>query len=125
MPSDEGVIAEGAKFVRVMALSWGCVGIQFSFTGVLRASGNMVVAMVITLVGQWVLQFPLAYVLSMHTTLGAGGIWIAFPISNVAIALLTMAVYARGDWKRTRLTRPEDALAERVTEEMLTDTAPH
>ena len=50
-----------------MALSWGFIGAQFSLTGVLRASGNMVVAMVLTLVGQWVLQFPLAYVLSVHT----------------------------------------------------------
>ena len=37
-------------FLRFMSLSWGCIGAQFSLTGVLRASGNMVVAMVLTLV---------------------------------------------------------------------------
>jgi len=122
VPNDASVIREGAVFLRTMALSWGCIGAQFSLTGVLRASGNMVVAMVLTLVGQWVLQFPLAYVLSVHTTLGDRGIWIAFPIANAAIALITMAVYAKGDWKRTRLTEPEAVLTERVTEETLIDT---
>ena len=33
-----------------------------------------------------------------------------------------MAVYAKGDWKQKRLTKPDEALAERVTEEVLTDT---
>src|SRR5262245_59311529 len=74
VPSDPRVIAEGATFLRTMSLAWGFIGIQFALTGVLRASGNMVVTMVLTLVSQWVLQFPLAYVLSKHTALGDRGI---------------------------------------------------
>lgn len=122
VPNDANVIREGAVFLRTMALSWGCIGAQFSLTGVLRASGNMVMAMILTLVGQWVLQFPLAYVLSVHTHLLARGIWIAFPISNVITLLITVGVYAKGDWKRTRLLAKDAALAERVTEEVLTET---
>jgi Na+-driven multidrug efflux pump len=121
VPSDPKVIAEGAVFLRTMALSWGCIGAQFSLTGVLRASGNMVVTMVLMLVGQWVLQFPLAYVLSEHAGWGMRGIWIAFPVANVVIVLITIAVYARGDWKRKRLT-DEEELVERVTEETFVDT---
>jgi putative MATE family efflux protein len=121
VPNDRSVIDAGAVFVRTMSLSWGCIGAQFCLTGVLRASGNMVMTMVLTLVGQWVLQFPLAYVLGTHTTLGMRGIWWAFPIANVAIALITLAVYGRGDWKRTRLTGPEQAVVDRVTEEIFVD----
>lgn len=108
VPGDTNVIAKGAVFLRTMALTWGFLGAQFSLTGVLRASGNMMTTMVLTLVSQWVLQFPLAYLLSKNTGLGDRGIWIAFPISNVAIALITMAVYARGDWKKKRLVGPTD-----------------
>src|ERR1051325_10776729 len=64
VPNDPNVIAKGATFIRIMSLSWGFLGAQFSLTGVLRASGNMVSTMVLTLISQWVLQFPLAYVLS-------------------------------------------------------------
>jgi putative MATE family efflux protein len=121
VPGDASVIAEGAVFLRIMALAWGFMGVQLALTGVLRASGNMVITMVLTLVSQWVLQFPLAYVLSEHTALGTSGIWWAFPISNIAIALITLGVYAKGDWKKTRLTGDEDILAEKVSEGILAE----
>ena len=119
MPKDAAVISAGAGFLRIMALAWGFMGVQFALTGVFRASGNMVVTMVLTLVSQWVLQFPLAYVLSKHTTLGADGIWWALPISNVVTALITIGVYAKGDWKKKRLIDSEDELTGKVTEEIL------
>jgi putative MATE family efflux protein len=121
VPSDPSVIAAGAVFLRIMALSWGFMGVQLALTGVLRASGNMVVTMVLTLVSQWVLQFPLAYVLSAHTALGIYGIWWAFPISNVTIALITIGVYAKGDWKKKRLTDAEEILTEKVSEEIFAE----
>lgn len=108
VPEDRNVIAAGAVFLRTVALSWGFLGVQLSMTGVLRASGNMVMTMVLTLVSQWVLQFPLAYVLSKHTSLGIHGIWWAFPVSYVLIALITMGVYAKGDWKRRRLVNEDE-----------------
>ncbi len=124
VPNDPAVIAAGAEYLRIVSLAWGFMGLQFALTGVLRASGNMVMTMVLTLVSQWVLQFPLAYVLSKHTALGAQGIWWAFPIANVAIALITIGVYAKGDWKKKRLIEPEVELAEKVTEEILVGEVP-
>ena len=54
--------------------------------GRVARSGEMIPAMVISLVSQWVLQFPLAYVLSKHTSLHADGVWWSIPIANVATA---------------------------------------
>lgn len=119
VPKDPDVIAHGATYVRIMALAWGFLGAQFSLTGVLRASGNMVETMILTLVSQWVLQFPLAYVLSKHTNMGERGIWWAFPVTNVIIVLVTLAVYAKGDWKRKRLMEPGSAEEDAVTSEII------
>ncbi|MBV9987652.1 MAG: MATE family efflux transporter [Chitinophagaceae bacterium] len=122
VPEDPAVISGGSKFLRIMCLAWGFIGLQLSLTGVLRASGNMITAMVLTLVSQWVLQFPLAYVLSHHTGLGESGIWWAFPIANIMIALITMAVYAKGDWKKKRLiSSKEDELTTELTQEITAD----
>jgi putative MATE family efflux protein len=121
VPNDPAVIDAGGTYLRIMALSWGFLGAQFSMTGVLRASGNMMTTMMLTLVSQWVLQFPLAYVLSKHTTLGSSGIWWSFPISNLLIALVTVALFAKGDWKRNRLIGPEDKLTDQVTAEIMTE----
>ena len=57
------------------------------------------------------LQFPLAYILSLRTTLGAHGLWWSFPISNVAAAIIAGIWFSRGDWKKRRLipqTREEE-----------------
>ena len=90
-------------------------------SALITANSMALLTMVLTLVSQWVLQFPLAYVFAEHTSMGARGIWWAFPISNVAIALLTMAVYARGDWKKKRLTEPDDALVRQTSNEIITE----
>jgi putative MATE family efflux protein len=101
VPSDSEVIATGTEFLRIMALTWGGIGIQLCIVAVLRASGHMVHAMVIALVSQWVVQFPLAYVLSTHSYLHANGIWWSFPASNLATAVLALAWFAKGNWKRS------------------------
>jgi Na+-driven multidrug efflux pump len=81
--------------------------------------------MLLTLVSQWVLQFPLAYVLSKQTALGERGIWWAMPITNVIIVLITMGVYAKGDWKTKRLTRAEDQRATQVANEIIVEEGTH
>ena len=49
VPRDPGVIAAVAHFLRIMALAWGFMGVQLALTGVLRASGNMMTTMMLTL----------------------------------------------------------------------------
>ncbi|GAA6132048.1 MATE family efflux transporter [Halopseudomonas sabulinigri] len=120
VPGDAGVISEGARFIRIMALAWGGIGIQLCVVAAFRASGNMVSAMVIALVTQWMLQFPLAYVLSKHSTLGAEGIWWSFPITNILVALISLCWFARGSWKHTRLTEDERQTV-KVTDEALSE----
>ena len=56
------VVQHGAKFIRIMCLAWGTIGVQFCIASAFRASGNMLNAMIIALVSQWMIQFPLAYV---------------------------------------------------------------
>jgi putative MATE family efflux protein len=118
VPGDPDVIAEGAHFIRIMCLAWGGMGIQLCVVATFRASGNMLNAMVVALVSQFVIQFPLAYVLSKHTALGVDGLWWSFPATNVLIALVSLAWFARGGWKTTRLTE-EDRQVVKVTEETI------
>jgi Na+-driven multidrug efflux pump len=116
VPRDADVIAEGARFIRIMCLAWGGIGIQLCVVGTFRASGNMLMAMVIALVSQFMIQFPLAYVLSKHTSLGADGLWWSFPVTNLLVAVVSLAWFARGSWKTMRLTE-EDKEILQVTEE--------
>jgi len=109
VPNDAEVIRQGAVFVRIIALSFGFLGVQMSLSGVFRASGNMMVPLLFSIVSLWVLQFPVAYILSKHTALGALGIWYAFPVSYVLTSFLAIVWFLKGDWKHKRLIGEEEA----------------
>lgn len=124
VPNDPDVIREGAHLLRISAWSWGFYGAQFALIGVFRASGSMMISMMLTVVSQWVLQFPLAYVLSRHTSLGVDGIYWSLPISTVLTFLITVIVFARGGWRRRKLLSEDERLTNKVTDEILSDESP-
>ena len=118
VPRAPDVISEGAQFIRVMCLAWGGVGVQLCIVSAFRASGNMLNAMVIALVSQFMFQFPLAYILSKHTSLQASGLWWSFPITNIAVAGVAACWFAQGGWKTTVLTEEIRQVA-KVAEETI------
>jgi putative MATE family efflux protein len=120
VPRSPEVIAEGAQFIRIMCLAWGGIGVQLCVVSAFRASGNMLAAMVIALVSQFVLQFPLAYILSKHTSLQASGLWWSFPITTIMVAIVSLCWFAQGGWKATVLTEESRQIAE-VAEEMIAE----
>ena len=108
VPNDKEVIKQGATFVRIMSLSFGFLGAQMSLSGVFRASGNLIIPLLFSVVSFWVLQFPAAYILSKHTSLGILGLWWAFPISYILTTLLAVVWFVKGDWKNKRLIGEEE-----------------
>ncbi len=118
VPSDAGVIAEGARFIRIMCLTWGGIGVQLCIVSTFRASGNMVAAMLVALVSQCVFQLPVAYVLAKMTPLHVEGIWWSFPIANVATAVMTALWFVRGGWRTATPTGEARLAAEVAAEEV-------
>jgi Na+-driven multidrug efflux pump len=105
-------------------MAWGGIGIQLCIVSAFRASGNMLSAMIIAMVSQWMIQFPVAYILAKHTTLHTDGLWWSFPVTNVAVALISVAWFARGSWKSVRLTEDDKQIAE-VTREAVIEEGIH
>jgi putative MATE family efflux protein len=123
VPDEPDVVRIGAQFLRIMALSFGFVGVQQVLSGALRGAGNTAASLVLTIVSLWVFLFPTAWILSAHTSLGAAGIWWAYPFSNVAGAALAVAFFLRGRWQRGPQTGEakleEDVAREAIVEEGL------
>ncbi len=120
VPNDAAIVAGGAAFLRILALSFGLIGIQMSVNAIMQASGNTLTSMIITLTSQWALQLPLAFVLSKYTSLGINGLWYAFPATNVLIALIAFLTFRTGRWKKKRLTS-DDRLASEISENIQTE----
>ncbi|HUJ02764.1 MAG TPA: MATE family efflux transporter [Rhizomicrobium sp.] len=104
VPNSAEVIREGAHLIRIVSWSFGFVGLQFALLGVLRAAGEMLQAMMTTLVSQWLLQIPLAFVLSRH--MGVDGLWWSMPVANLATTAIAGALFISGRWKTKRLAHP-------------------
>lgn len=115
VPDSPGVIDKGTLFVQITAFTYGLIGAQQVITGAFRGSGNTLIAMAIALVSLWMLQFPLAWVLSNNTSLGEVGLWIAYPVQNIVTAAIAAIWFARGSWKRQHVIdepEPERAVSQ-------------
>jgi Na+-driven multidrug efflux pump len=57
---------------------------------------------------QWIIQIPLAYFLSKGMNLGVRGIWLAFPVTYVLTTIVAYLVFAKGNWKKTKIIKKEN-----------------
>ncbi len=118
IPGEIETIRSSALFIKIMALTFGFIGVQMSLNGLFRGSGNTMISMVLSIVSLWVLRFPLAYVLSKYTALEEIGLWIAFPAANILAAIIMVIWFLKGTWKQKQVTE-EIELAEQTTEETI------
>jgi Na+-driven multidrug efflux pump len=54
----------------------------------------------------------------MHTNLAEVGLWIAFPVSNVVAAIITILWFAKGTWKTKEITE-ETKLSDEISQETI------
>lgn len=120
VPEGGEAIPMSAVFVRIMALTFGLIGVQMTVTGTLRGAGDTKASMHLTLISQWVIQFPLALILSKWTPLGLNGIWWSFTVSNILSTALVLHWFKKSDWKSRSLVEDEK-LQQQVAEEVRID----
>jgi putative MATE family efflux protein len=106
LQGDEEVSQRAVEFVRIASLSLCFTGVQQTVSGAFRGVGNTLSAMVLTITGIWVFQFPAAWYLSHHTALGFRGIWWSFVVANVFISLVAGLWYWKGNWHGRDLADP-------------------
>ncbi len=101
--SSAEVIEIGTLLLRITApaLLFAAVGIILGRA--INGAGDTVPPMVITLIGLWAVQVPLAYVLSQYTAMGVNGIWLAGPVAGLVLMLMTSAYFASGRWKHKKI----------------------
>ena len=118
IPGEIETIQSSVLFIKLMALTFGFIGLHMVISGAFRGAGSTLVSMMLSIISLWVLEFPLAYILSKYTNLAEVGLWIAFPIANIVGAAIAVLWFLKGSWKRKRITEKIKIL-ERVTEEAI------
>jgi len=70
----------------------------------MRASGTVLWPTVIGVVSIRLVEVPVAYYLSYHTSLGIEGIWIGYPAAFI-VSLILQYAYYKLSWQKKRITR--------------------
>ena len=109
---DPAVLAEGARYLRIVGFNYVPLALMFIITGVLRGAGDTFVSMLISLVTLWIVRLPLAWFLSYGLSWGVTGTWWAIVLSTVLGLVLNWWYYRTGHWRRKVIVRPKLSPAE-------------
>ena len=88
--------------LHIMLWSVLVFGFQAVIGGIMRASGVVLVPMGITIFCVLCIELPVAYALDAH--FGLQGVWMAFPVTYIAMLVLQTAYY-RLVWRRKQIQR--------------------
>lgn len=99
IPNDPVVIKDASVFIKIMAPTFGFLGVQQVLNGVFNGAGFTKASMLISILNLWIIRFPLAFILSTKTDIGYEGIWWSFPISNMVAATVAFIYFKQGYWK--------------------------
>jgi putative MATE family efflux protein len=92
-------VASGAHIIRVLALGYLFFAINFCLDNAQAGAGDTLSPMVINVIALWLVQLPLAYLLSQVLGLGPDGVWWAM-VGGWALQLTLMTRrYRQGRWK--------------------------
>lgn len=110
VPGEPDVIAEGARLLRFLAPTFSLIGLQVVVGSTLQSAGATTKAMILTIASQWLLQIPLAFLLSKTFNLGITGIWLAFPATNLIMVLVYLKVFWGRKWQNREIISSEEKI---------------
>jgi putative MATE family efflux protein len=108
---DKAVIDHAAAYFHIVSFTYLTFALLFSFQGIVRASGDTMAMLIITVISIVIFRVPLAWALSTFTALHEKGIWAAMVASTVVGLALNYWYYASGRWRRLRIVAPAPDVA--------------
>ena len=89
--------------LRIIASGYIFYGIGMVMINAFNGAGDTWTPTKVNVVGFWLFQIPLAYVLAKYLNLGPTGVFIAIPVSETLIALAGLILFKRGKWKTVKV----------------------
>lgn len=88
----------GATYLRIVALCFPFLGINFVLNGIVRASGAMFQVLILNIISFWVLRFPLTDLFS--SLFGQVGIGMGMGASFILSSVFAYGYYRFGKWDK-------------------------
>jgi Na+-driven multidrug efflux pump len=101
LPHEGKAIDLGVHINNITLWSFILFGVFSVVAGVVRASGAVMVPLIVTFIALLVIRIPLAYILSYQS--GFDSIWWSFPISFAIAVLFNLLYYTFGKWRQAKI----------------------
>jgi putative MATE family efflux protein len=101
--ADPELVRTGSAFLRIAVTGYLGMSIVYVMQNCISGSGDTLPPMIISLSMLWVVQIPLAFILSRFTSLGVYGIRWAMAISFILGAIAYICYFWSGRWKRKKV----------------------
>ena len=97
------VVLHATRCLRIVSCSMGFYAFGTVLPHAFNGAGDTTTPTLINLLCAWVLQLPLAYVLSTTLGLGPSGVFLAIAVGYGALGTLSAVFFRRGRWKARAL----------------------
>jgi putative MATE family efflux protein len=100
---DAEVLEHGVRYLRIISLGFPFYAFGMVMMAAFNGAGDTRTPTLINLVVFWIVQLPLAWLLSHHTSLGPSGVFVTLAACFSVFAAVGVALFRRGRWKLTRV----------------------
>jgi len=104
---DSSAIGIAQHLNHIVVWSFLLFGVTFVMFGVVRATGAVMLPLVVLVIAMWVVRYPFAALLEPYW--GADAIWWSFPVGSLVSLGITAVYYRRGSWKNAGMLPVGDA----------------
>jgi len=98
---DEEAVAFGSTYLKIVALCYPFLGINFVLNGIVRASGAMYQVLALNFISFWILRYPFTALFS--SWFGQTGIAMGMGASFIFSSLFAFLYFRFGKWKNKKL----------------------
>ncbi|MBK7041166.1 MAG: MATE family efflux transporter [Bacteroidetes bacterium] len=100
---EKEVIAYGVSALRIIGAGYIFYGIGMVMMQALNGAGDTRTPTIINFVCFWLIQIPLAYLLSTYFRYGPIGVFVSIPIAETLIAIIAYFVFKKGKWTQKQV----------------------
>jgi len=93
------VIRYGVDCLRIVSIGFLVYAFGMVIIQSINGAGDTRTPLLINIVGFWLIQIPLAYILAIIFRFGPPGVFIAICIAETVVAAIGFAIFRRGKWK--------------------------
>lgn len=96
--NDIAIIEIAYSALKIVSYGYLFYGVGMVLNNVFNGAGDTMTPTWINFIGFWLIQIPLAYILSYALKLNALGVFIAIPLAETLITIMSIIMYRRGKW---------------------------